>query len=448
MNFFTFTKLGRTLLLSAVAVWIAAGSAVGQTSITAKFIDPSFRSAVYRSIGKTAPEPILDSDVSGITRLDVLGALDLSGIEYFTALTSLRCIYCGLTTLDVSKNTALTNLDFSENDGEGFETLDLSKNTALTYLNCSETFLATLDVSKNTALKELNCSKNYRITTLDVSKNIALTTLDCSYNQLTTLDVSNNTALRELSCGNNKLTALDVSNNTALTKLQFSKNKLPRLDVSNNTALEYLYCDSNQLTTLNVSNNAALRYLFCPYNQLTTLDVSSNTALYNLDCRHNQLTTLDVSNNTALSSLYVQENYLNDIIGFNRSITYDFKFDPQRVPSKILYSDRTIPVPSNPAAESSISPVKALTAQLTAGPNPASKSSGSVSFFRNGAIMKNAALTIYDAQGNVVTTVKSGVWDLRDASGRLVSAGTYLASGTVKTKEGKYEKVSAVVGVR
>ena len=46
-----------------------------------------------------------------------------------------------------------------------------------------------MDVSKNTALTELVCSSN-QLTNLDVSKNTALTELDCSLNDLVSLDVS------------------------------------------------------------------------------------------------------------------------------------------------------------------------------------------------------------------------------------------------------------------
>ena len=74
----------------------------------------------------------------------------------------------------------------------------------------SDNQLTTLDVSKNTALTTLDCSKN-QLTALDVSQNTALKWLSCSYNQLTTLDVSKNTALTRLDCRKNPLRALDVS---------------------------------------------------------------------------------------------------------------------------------------------------------------------------------------------------------------------------------------------
>ena len=152
----------------------------------------------------------------------------------------------------------------------------------------SDNQLTTLDVSKNTALTTLDCSKN-QLTALDVSQNTALKWLSCSYNQLTTLDVSKNTALTRLDCRKNPLRALDVSKNTKLKYLFCSKNKLTALDVSKNTELTGLSCSDNQLTTLDVSQNTALTTLYCSKNQLTALDVSKNTELGTLNCRGNQI---------------------------------------------------------------------------------------------------------------------------------------------------------------
>ena len=67
--------------------------------------------------------------------------------------------------------------------------------------------MTTLDVSKNTALTRLVASSN-KLTTLDVSNNTALTYLYVYNNQLTTLDVSNNTALTYLNANDNQLPAV------------------------------------------------------------------------------------------------------------------------------------------------------------------------------------------------------------------------------------------------
>ena len=221
-------------------------------------------------------------------------------------VTKLKCKGNQLTSLDVSKNTALETLYCNDNK---LTRLDVSKNTALTELVCAGNQLTTLDVSKNTALTGLYCADN-QLTALDVSKNTALTRLDCTDNQLTALDVSKNTALTWLACTDNQLTALDVSQNTALTGLFCFKNQLTTLDISQNTVLTDLYCYDNQLTTLDVSKNTALTTLHCFNNQLTALDVSKNTSLTMLSCSNNQLTALDVSKNTALTSLRCSHNQL------------------------------------------------------------------------------------------------------------------------------------------
>ena len=82
---------------------------------------------------------------------------DLTGIEAFTALTSLDCGFNKLTSLDVSKNTTLTSLDCRFNE---LTSLNVSKNTALTELLCKYNQLTSVDVSKNIALEYLECGGN------------------------------------------------------------------------------------------------------------------------------------------------------------------------------------------------------------------------------------------------------------------------------------------------
>ena len=300
----------------------------------------------------TLDDSVLTANISGVTNLDVSDKAirDLTGIEGFAALTELYCSGNGLTSLDVSKNTALvgiycnnnqlasldvskntaletlgcganqlTSLDVSNNTAltellcynNQLTSLDLTANTALTYLRVDDNQLTSLDVSANTALDKLWCSDN-KFTSLDVSKNTALTVLDIGSVYLTNLDVSNNTALTYLGI-KYSITSLDVTNNTALTALNVNHTKLTSLDVSKNTALEGLDCSFNKLTSLDVSKNTALVALNCSWNQLTSLDVSKNTALVGLNCSWNQLTSLDVSKNTALRSLYCSGNKLTSL---------------------------------------------------------------------------------------------------------------------------------------
>ncbi len=257
------------------------------------------------------------SELAVVTSMDCRDRTiaDLTGIEYFTALTSLICRDNKLTALDVSQNTALAELDCTNTN---LATLDVSQNTALTKLNCGDNKLTALDTSNNTALEALGCYQN-KLTELNLNRNIALTSLNCGYNNLTELNLNKNTALTSLVCEGNKLTKLDISNNTALTILNCSHNSLTTLAISNNKALTILNCSSNKLTSLDLSNNTALEKLYCYYNALTSLDVSRNTKLTELNCNVNALTSLDLSKIESSSFTLKADNNIYNIMPVNGS---------------------------------------------------------------------------------------------------------------------------------
>jgi len=81
------------MMVMGVGVCATVGASAAGTDITDKFTDSNFRAAVYETIGKAAPEPILDTDVAGITILEVEGKniLSLAGLEHFTDLVTLNC---------------------------------------------------------------------------------------------------------------------------------------------------------------------------------------------------------------------------------------------------------------------------------------------------------------------------------------------------------------------
>ena len=123
------------------------------------FPDVKFRGCV-RDFDTDADGMLSDNEIKAVKKMDVHGKeiADMTGIGYFTELTSLWCYHNSLTSLDVSKNVKL---------------------------------------------KELNCCLHENLTSLDVSNNTDLETLDCVDCGLTTLDLSNNKKLKSLSiCGN------------------------------------------------------------------------------------------------------------------------------------------------------------------------------------------------------------------------------------------------------
>ena len=172
----------------------------------------------------------------------------------------------------------------------------------LKMLDCDSNNLTSLDVSKNTALQGLYCDSN-QLTSLDVSQNTALVTLSCSQNRLTSLNVRQNTELVHLYCNDNKLTSLDVSQNPELWILNCSINQLTELDVSQNPELEFMYCNDNNLTSLDVSRNNKIFVLDANNNYLTNLNVEN--------------TSIDIFNS---SSKFVAKNNTYPItVGSDRS---------------------------------------------------------------------------------------------------------------------------------
>ncbi|ATA74141.1 Ig-like domain-containing protein [Capnocytophaga sp. H2931] len=165
-------------------------------------------------------------------------------VTIYGKVTSLRCNFCGLTSLDVSKNKSLVYLVCDYNQ---LTNLDVSENTNLVFLNCFENQLTKLDISKNTDLVYFYCNKN-QLTSLDISKNMNLKTFFCSNNKLTDLDISKNTNLEGFDCSHNQLTSLDISKNINMKSLRCIDNQLTSLDISKNTKLNHITIINNNLT--------------------------------------------------------------------------------------------------------------------------------------------------------------------------------------------------------
>ena len=358
---------------------LRAQAAVGIALSAENFPDGNFRGYVNDYINRYDDGILTMDEILNVWEMRVknMGIADLTGVEYFTALTYLFC------------------------NGNTLTSLDVSANTELKYLLCYDNKLTSLDVSENTELIELSCYNN-NLTALNVSANTALEYLDCTNNALTSLDVSANTALTNLHCEGNPLLCV----NAARTLTDFSASSLTAFEadspiirladygiladrISNTSGCsvskngEYLLLtgegeatytynvdgtntmtvsirhpggiainadnfpdgnfrsyvsgniDTNNDTVLTADEIAAvteinvigmgiadltgveyfvaLKRLICYSNNLTSLDVTENTALTALHCYENQLTSLDVSQNTALKSLYCNSNRLTSL---------------------------------------------------------------------------------------------------------------------------------------
>lgn len=238
----------------------------------------------------------------------------LKGIEYFTEISELSCVYNNLTEID------------------------LSHNTKLEYLNCHHNKLKELDVSGLPLLETFYCGHN-ALPSIDVSKNEKLEDFDCQDNHLDTLNVSQNKELVKLSCGTNNLTELDVRENKKLKELSCYESKLSNLDLRNQTELEVLNCWKNPLSVLDVSANTKLKTLFVSNTNLTSLDAKNHTALATFggkNCSYNiavegdgkfDLTTLpgkfDASKATATGNGTINGNILT-VNPNSKTFYYDY----------------------------------------------------------------------------------------------------------------------------
>ena len=204
------------------------------------------------------------------------GLTDLSGIEYFTGLTTLYCDQNNLEKLDVSNLKKLVTLKCSSNTN--LTELNVTGLTALKTLECSNCELTTLSLQGLESLRTLTCNGN-KLTSLNLS-GLNVSSITCYNNQLESLDLSGHTNLRSLSASNNKMTSLKLEGVTMLTTLNCTDNNLSDpLDVSKLADLTQLYCDNNELTTLSIVNNTKLTNLKCgnqKNNQTLTLTLTSD----------------------------------------------------------------------------------------------------------------------------------------------------------------------------
>jgi hypothetical protein len=242
-------------------------------------------------------------EAAAVTGIDVANIYNspissLRGIEYFTGITYLDCTLNNLTSLDVSKNTRLSELYCNNNNR--LSSLVISGYTALTILDCSGCMIEELDLSRCTRLVELTCHHN-ELTSLNLSACTALSRLDVDSNLLKSLDLSKNRALRGFACDNNELTSLNLSACTALMSLSCSGNNLAALDLSKNGGLIVLSCDMNNLTALDLKACTELQTLQCNNNSLTSITIGTESALQNIQSQNNRLSAAAL--NTLFASL-------------------------------------------------------------------------------------------------------------------------------------------------
>lgn len=186
------------------------------------------------------------SEAESVAVLSVSSAniSNLSGIEYFTNLEQLNCIFNNLTTINISALTQLKVLNLRRNF---LTSIDLTNQTLLETLSFPENLITTLDVSHQPLLKSLFCNTN-QLNGLDFSNNPLLERVYCGGNLLTVLDFSNNPTFFDLGCRNNpNLTTIKIRN--GITQL-FAPNTWFNECWNNIPNLNYICADSSEINAL------------------------------------------------------------------------------------------------------------------------------------------------------------------------------------------------------
>lgn len=237
-----------------------------------------------------------------VYRLQVNGSsiADMTGLEFFTNLIELQCIFNQLVSLDLS---SLTNLE---------------------ELRCNDNDLIALNINGLSMLKVLNCAGN-TIANLNISASSNLEEIWCSSNNLSSLDVTGFSSLTELFADVNQLTSINLAGAINLNWLSVESNELPNLDLTGLINLEYLNCNNNSILNLNASGLPNLVDLNCSDNQIASLDVSGLSNLVFLYAEGNSLTQLDVSDLSSVSQLHVDWNQLSslNLTGMNSLVEVD-----------------------------------------------------------------------------------------------------------------------------
>lgn len=213
-------------------------------------------------------------DVNFETELVSLG-IDSEGTvdgQILTADAEARTSFVDLSNLGISNMAgieAFINLTSLKASGNPFTTINLSSNVALIDLNLSASALTGLNVDNNTNLEGINVSYSSGITSLNLSNNVLLeiiNTEEC--NNLSSIDLTGLTTLLDVNLYDNDLSSLDIALNTGLQRLVVRQNQLTTLDLSPFSSLTEVNVRDNGMTSLDMrnGNNANVTSFIANFN--------------------------------------------------------------------------------------------------------------------------------------------------------------------------------------
>lgn len=296
---------------------------------------------------------VVTANISGITAIDLggLGMADATGLQDFTALEDLIIRFNSLTELDMTQNTALRDINASNND---LSSINLSNLSTLEVLVLDQNEFVDIDITTNQNIYSLSLSNN-NIGEIDLSNTSLLEVFRFDNNPITQLDLSDKTSLRQLEIEDGNLNSLNLKNNNNDNILVLSTLNNPNLTciqvddavAANESSGVYADWELDDIVTF--SEDCGLELTFVPddaFEQrlidlnldnvlddyVVTSNISSLTilnldgtgvvdltgiedfaALTTLDAGFSNIQTVDLSTNTQLTELNLRDNNIDQI---------------------------------------------------------------------------------------------------------------------------------------
>jgi hypothetical protein len=287
------------------------------------FPDDVFRAFVDKHFDIKDDDYLTRDEIKLVKEIEVdnLSIANLKGIEYFSELKSLSAEDTDLTTLSLTKNSGLTNLNCSNN--QKLKSMVLTGCPDLLNLSAYDNpLLTSLNLKNCTLLESIYCSDCSSLSVLDLSSCSSLSTLYCDDTNISTLNLSGLKYLFELCCNGTPLSTLNVKGCRELHNLYCNKTALVTLDLSSCINLYTLECSNcSKLTTLKLSK--FVNVLDCSNCSLSSLSLTDCVYLYRCYCYKSGITKLDISSCPYLNGIFDEtlRNVTGDRVSYSGTVS-------------------------------------------------------------------------------------------------------------------------------
>jgi|GEM_PF-4023587 len=280
------------------------------------YADPAFENLlVSNGIDKKADGRLYLQDTKNITELNIPdGGLNINVISAFHDLEVLKTSRLNNTTLDLSENLKLRELDLTGAVKLTEVVLPSSGKLQTLKIKGYASYpgnLRSIDLNTNKNLRYIDLSYN-KLESIDLSANGMLEFLNLTGNKINQIDLINKKHLKTLYLAENRISEADLSGAPALKDLALSSNWISEISLPVNSTLESLNLDQNPVKTLK-NLPPTLQNLSISYTKLFDFDFSTIPSIEVLDVQGLKLEKIDLSKHTRLFSLNISNNALTQL---------------------------------------------------------------------------------------------------------------------------------------